>query len=205
MVERIGLYGGTFDPIHHGHLIVARAIAERLGLDRIIFLPSATPPHKSTDALTDAPHRAEMVRLAIRNEPLFSYSDYDLTRSGPSYTIDTVNHFLQQLGQNAVVHWIIGADSLMELATWRDVATLVDTCRIVTAARPGSDDLDWQRLAPVLTEAQTRGLQSGVLDTPRIDISATGIRERVAEGRSIRFLVPDTVRAYIEKHRLYRT
>ncbi len=93
MAERVALYGGSFNPIHHGHLIVVRAIAERLALHRVIFLPSAAPPHKLGEPLADPMHRAAMVRLAIKHEPLFDFSDYDLTRDGPSYTIETVNHF----------------------------------------------------------------------------------------------------------------
>ena len=205
MGERVGLYGGSFDPIHHGHLIVARAIAERLGLDRVIFLPSANPPHKLCEALAGAQHRANMVDLAIRDEPLFGFSDCDLTRNGPSFTIDTVNHFRQQLGPDVVLHWIIGADSLPDLPTWHQAAMLVDACKIVTAARSGRGEIDWDQLDSTLTDAQIRRLQAGVLDTPVIAISSTDIRQRVGQGRSVRFLVPDTVRAYIEKHGLYRT
>ncbi len=205
MVERVGLYGGSFDPIHLGHLIVARAIADRLDLTRVIFLPSANPPHKSGEVLAEANHRAEMVKLAIKDEPVFEYSDFDLTRTGPSYTIDTVNHFLEHFGSDILLHWIIGADSLSDLAAWRQVATLVDLCRIVTAARPGWREAAWDRLRSALTDAQIQSLEAGVLDTPVIEISSTDIRRRVAEGRSIRFLVPDAVRAYIEKHNLYRT
>lgn len=205
MVERVGLYGGSFDPIHNGHLIVARAIAERLDLMRVVFLPSANPPHKSGEVLAEAGHRAEMVKLAIKGEPIFDYSDYDLTRSGPSYTIDTVNHFLGQLGPDVLLHWIIGADSLADLATWREVATLVDKCKIVTAARPGWQEAECDRLGSMLTEAQIQSLQAGVLGTPEIEISSTDIRRRISEGRSVRFLVPDAVRTHIRDHQLYRT
>jgi len=205
MVERIGLYGGSFDPIHHGHLIVARAIAERLGLNRVIFLPSANPPHKLGEALADAQHRTKMVDLAIRDEPIFCFSDYDLTRNGPSFTIETVTHFREQLDSDAVLHWIIGADSLPDLTTWHKAAMLVDACKIVTAARSGWREVDWDRLNSTLTDVQIQRLQTGVLETPVVEISSTDIRQRVAQGQSIRFLVPDTVRAYIEKHGLYRT
>lgn len=203
-VERVGLYGGSFNPIHHGHLIVARAVAESLRLDRVILLPSAHPPHKGDRKLLDAGHRAAMVKLAIEGEPLFEFSDFDLTRNGPSYTIDTVTHFSELLGARVELHWIIGADSLAELTTWRRVSELVDACRIVTAARPGWDNIDWTPLRKVLSDAQVTALESGVLPTPRIEISSTDIRRRIREGLSMRYLVPDSVRLYIERDALYR-
>jgi len=204
MAQRVGLYGGSFNPIHNGHLIVARSVAERLQLDRVILLPSARPPHKGDRKLLDAPHRATMVKLAIEGESLFEFSDYDLTREGPSYTIDTVTHFCEVLGPHVELHWIIGADSLAELTTWYRVPELVEACRIVTAARPGWDTIDWTPLRALLSAAQVAALQAGVLQTPRIDISSTDIRRRVRDGQSIRCLVPDSVRLYIERNALYR-
>ncbi len=204
MATRIGLFGGSFNPIHNGHLIVARAVAERLRLERVILLPSARPPHKGDRKLLDGVHRAAMVKLAIIEEPLFEFSDFDLTRDGPSYTIETVMHFRQSLGPQAELHWIIGADSLSELTAWHRVRDLVDACGIVTAARPGWEAIDWAPLRAILSDAQVAALQAGVLPTPRVDISSTDIRRRVREGRSIRYLVPDPVRSYIETHALYR-
>jgi nicotinate-nucleotide adenylyltransferase len=204
MATRIGLYGGSFNPIHNGHLIVARAVAERLNLDHVILLPSARPPHKGDRKLLDGEHRGVLVKLAIIDEPLFEFSDFDLTREGPSYTIETVNHFRESLGSQAELHWIIGADSLSELTTWHRARELVDACRIVTAARLGWDAIDWIPLRAMLSDAQVAALQAGVLPTPRIDISSTDIRRRVREGRSIRYLVPDPVRSYIEINGLYR-
>lgn len=204
MAQRIGLYGGSFNPIHNGHLIVARAVAEHLQLDRVFLLPSARPPHKGDRKLLDAPHRAAMVKLAIEDESLFEFSDFDLTRDGPSYTIDTVTHFGKLLGPHMELHWLIGADSLAELTTWHRISDLVDACRIVTAARSGWDTIDWAPLRTVLSDAQIAALQTGVLQTPRIDISSTDIRRRVREGRSIRYLVPGAVQEYIETRALYR-
>ncbi len=203
MADQIGLYGGTFNPIHNGHLIVARAIAEQLGLHRLIFLPSASPPHKPNERLLDPEHRAEMIRLAIADEPRFESSDFDLTRSGPSYTFSTVTHFRKVLGPEAELHWIIGADSLAELTIWYRVSALVDACRIVTAARAGWEEIDWDELGDLLDEAQIGRLKAGVLDTPVIEVSSTDIRDRIHQGLSIRFLVPDCVAVYIEKHALY--
>ena len=214
MAQRLGLYGGSFNPIHGGHLIVARAIAERLDLERLVFLPSARPPHKDGETLAAPAHRAEMVRLAIEGEPVFELSDFDLTREGPSYTIDTAAHFRELHGSDAALHWIIGADSLAELTTWHRVGALVDTCRIITAARPGRhcsessgtrERIDWNQLRTALSEAQIAGLKADVLETPVIEISSTDVRKRIRQGKSIRYLVPDRVRTYIEEHGLYRS
>lgn len=204
MASRIGLYGGSFDPIHNGHLIIARAIAERLELQRLMFLPSAQPPHKRGELLAEPNHRAEMVKLAISDEPVFEFSDYDLTRVGPSYTIDTVEHFLRQFGPAAELYWIVGADSLAELTSWHRAGELIEACRIATAARAGWDRSAWEPLRAKLNEDQVAKLRGGFLETPVIDISSTEVRERVCSGRSIRFLVPDRTLDYIERYGLYR-
>jgi nicotinate-nucleotide adenylyltransferase len=145
-----------------------------------------------------------MLRLAVADEPLFELSDHDLTRSGPSYTVDTVAHFREELGLDVTLHWLIGADSLAELTNWYRVRALVDSCRIVTAARPGWDHIDFGVLRTRLSEDQIASLQAGMVDTPRIDISATDVRRRVRQGKSIRYLVPEPVREYIESRGLYR-
>ncbi len=204
MGERIGLYGGSFNPIHHGHLIVARAVAETLDLARVVFLPSSRPPHKLDRPIADAAHRAALVKLAIDDDPLFEFGDFDLTREGPTYTIDAVLTFRDQGYGPDELHWIIGADSLAELATWRRVGELVDACRIVAAARPGFERIDWEAFRPTLSAAQVERLRAGVIDTPCIDISSTDIRNRIRTGKSIRYLVPNRVRDYIERHRLFR-
>lgn len=204
MAGRIGLFGGSFDPIHHGHLIVARAVAERHRLDRMLFLPSATPPHKATEGLTSARHRAEMVKLGIAGEPLFEFSDVDLSCDGPSYTIDTIRRFRDRFDTETVLCWLIGGDWLGELPTWRSANELIDSCEIITAVRPGWDGVDWSRMEEAVGSDRLEKLRSGLTETPRIEISSTDIRRRVSEGRSICFLTPACVVAYIETHALYR-
>ena len=199
------LFGGSFDPIHFGHLIVARSVAEQLNLDRVIFLPTATPPHKNATGRTAAVHRLAMVQLAVDGEPGFEVSEYDLTRQGPTYTVQTVAHFRGQLGPDAEIFWIIGGDSLADLHTWYHVSELVDQCRIVTAVRPGWERPSLEALRQVLSDPQVQWVEQGILETPRIDISSTDVRARVTAGRSIRYLVPEPVLAYIEGHRLYKT
>ncbi|MCH7701221.1 MAG: nicotinate-nucleotide adenylyltransferase [Planctomycetes bacterium] len=203
MAERVALFGGSFNPIHFGHLIMARSVAEKLTLDRVIFLPTANPPHKDATSLVDGSHRAQMVTLAIEGEPGFVLDEFDLRRSGRTYTIDTVAHFRRRLGSDAEVFWIIGADSLDELIQWHRISTLVDSCHMVVASRPGWDRLNFDVLRACLSDAQITRLRSDCVDTPRIDISATQIRSRTRQGRSIRYLTPDAVRAYVRKHNLY--
>lgn len=203
MIPRVGLYGGTFDPIHAGHLIVARAVRERLSLGRLILIPSAQPPHKSLHRVTDASHRLAMTRLAVEGQPGLEVSDCEIRRTGPSYTIDTVGRFRQELGPEAEMVWLIGADSLRELAGWHRVDELVGACRIVVAARPGWESPDLSPLRARLRPEQIEQLIAGRLETPRIDISSTDIRSRVACGLSIRWLVPEAVERYIFEHRLY--
>ncbi|NOT00772.1 MAG: nicotinate (nicotinamide) nucleotide adenylyltransferase [Phycisphaerales bacterium] len=204
MTIRIGLYGGSFNPIHVGHLIVARVAAELLGWERVYLIPSGQPPHKRAGALLDGCHRAAMIRAAIADDPLFELDEHDLRQTGRCYTVNTVAHFAERLGAGVELHWLIGADSLSELATWHRVADLVGSCRVVTAARPGWEAPSLDALRPHLTDEQIGQLRSDILDTPRIDVSASAVRGRVADGLSIRYLVPESVRAYIETHGLYR-
>jgi nicotinate-nucleotide adenylyltransferase len=199
-----GLFGGSFDPIHIGHLLIARHVAETLGLDRVVLMPSPHPPHKPRESLLPASHRLEMVRRAIAGEPSFGVSDWEMTRHGPRYTIETVEHFRGEWGADVEVCWLVGSDSLGELHTWKDVGRLVERCRIVTVPRPGADAPDLSILAGMVSAERLAQLRRDVLSVPRIDISATDIRRRVRAGRSIRYLVPEAVREYIETHRLYR-
>ncbi len=221
----IALFGGTFDPIHCGHLIIARCVLERLSLDGVTFIPSANPPHKGRANLSDVAHRLAMVELAIESESGFACDDCETRRTGPSYTFDTVMHFREQLGQDeprplvggprplvggprplvgAKIHWIIGADSLAELESWHRAGELIDACNIVTVNRLGDRQPDLSTFGRVLDEGHIAKLERGILQTPCIDISATDIRRRVAAAQSIRYLVPEAVRQYIEDHQLYR-
>ncbi len=200
----VALYGGSFNPIHHGHLIVARAVAEHLGLARVVLIPAAKPPHKEGQPLADARDRLEMCRLAVAGEPLLEVSDLEFHRDGPSYTFDTVSEFRRRLGAEETLCWIIGADTLPELHLWYRIRELVDRCRIVTAVRPGYDAPDLSPLLEKLSVIQVARLQQDIIATPGIDISATDIRDRVRQGRSIRYLVPEAVCGFIERRQLYR-
>jgi nicotinate-nucleotide adenylyltransferase len=146
-----------------------------------------------------------MILRAVAGEALFECSDFDLTREGPTYSIQTIEHFAELLGPESSLCWIIGEDALAELVTWRQAERLLDRCSVLTASRPGFSGVDEARLGSVFSGDQIERLKAGVVETPRIDISSTNIRARVGDGRSIRFLVPDAVWEYIDEHHLYRT
>lgn len=207
MVKRTGilLFGGTFDPIHHGHLIVARSAAERLDVEKIILVPSAQPPHKLVAFISNAEHRLAMTKLAVQGDQLFEVSPCELQRTGPSYTLETVRHFRNLYGPAIALYWLIGADSISELTCWYQIDQLVDECTIVTAARPGCPAADLTTLQTVLNDQQIARLKANVLDdTPQIEISATDIRSRIADRRPIDYLVPPPVADYIAAHKLYQ-
>lgn len=190
-------FGGSFNPIHHGHLLCARAVAEAKGLARVVLIPTALPPHKlQATGMAPAHHRLEMCRLATAGDPLFEVSDLEVSRAGPSYTIDTARELLRQ-GWNQVA-WLIGADMVPLLPKWHEPLDLLREVELVIVARPGWL-FDWGALPQPF-----QGLKDQVVEAPLIDISATAIRHRVAAGQSIRYLMPDAVRDYIDTHGLYR-
>jgi len=205
MTEEIACFGGTFDPVHHGHLIVARALAEARGLRNVTLIPTGSPPHKPPAAAA-VEHRLAMLRLATEGEDLFDVSAVETERSGPSYTIDTVAALRESLPEETKLSWIIGADMLPDLPSWVRVGELLDRVELVVAVRP-----PWQErideildtLAETLGAEQVDRIRRGVVATPLIDLSATEIRRRVLEGRSIRFMVPESVREYIDGYGLY--
>ncbi|MCB9853639.1 MAG: nicotinate (nicotinamide) nucleotide adenylyltransferase [Phycisphaerales bacterium] len=203
-MARIGLYGGTFDPIHHGHLISARSLAEQLDLERVYLIPAARPPHKPNNVMTPVEDRLEMARRAVAGDSLFEVSDIEARRDGPSYTIDTVQRARESFGKDAELFWFIGGDSLPELPGWHRVRELVERVTIVTATRTGWRHPTASRLAEAVGDEAARRLLSNCVATPSIGISATEIRRRRSEGRSVRYLTPQVVVEYIEAHGLYQ-
>jgi nicotinate-nucleotide adenylyltransferase len=203
---RIGVLGGSFDPIHVGHLSIARQVYERLRLDRMVFVPAGQPPHKLDKRLTDVEHRLAMVRLAIVDIPNFEMSRVDVDRPGPCYSVDTVRLLrdrFQPVHRPAAgpeIFFLIGADSLIELPTWYRPRDLLRLCTVVAVSRPGYC-VDRDALSRLLPGAPPVTYLE--LDAP-VDVSSTDIRRRVAEGRSIRGLAPEPVERYIYKHNLYR-
>ncbi len=218
MSKRIGILGGTFNPIHLGHLAAAEEIGDRLQLDQVLFVPSFLPPHKQEEDLPSAVQRQEMVRLAIAGNPRFVLSDIEINRGGRSYTIDTVDE-LRRLHRDAELHFITGIDSFLEIRTWKHWQRLLTLCTFVVLSREGTRfrELAALHLVPVpevdldaLDERAKRQISvrtpdaSLVLVTiPRYEISSTDIRERVRKGRSIKYLLPDAVEAYIIENKFY--
>ena len=189
--------GGSFNPIHHGHLLCGLAAAEHLAFDRLVLIPSAVPPLKVLSAdMASAADRLVMCQLATEGVPAIEISNIELERSVPSFTIDTVRQ-LRQLGWGKV-SWLIGADIVAELPRWHDFPALLDEVDFVIMHRPGSV-MDWQSL-PI----ELRHLQQSVVTVPQIDISATDIRRRVRTGQSIDYMTPRSVCNYIREKRLYR-
>lgn len=189
-------FGGSFNPIHVGHLICARAVAQARGFDRVILVPSAQPPHKPDQSQLASPDdRLAMVQLAIADEPLFAVDALELERPGPSYTIDTVRE-LQRRGHRQV-HWLIGADMLAVLPKWHQPEQLVAEADLVIMSRPGWQ-FDWMSLPE-----SYRRLRQNVVVAPLLEISASTIRQRVREGHSIRWLTPPAVADYIGRRGLY--
>jgi len=205
MAERLVLFGGTFDPVHHGHLITARAVAEKGGFDRITFVPAYRPPHKPS-AVASVEDRLEMLRLAISGETVFDVTNIEIQRGGPSYTRETLCA-LGRRGGDVQIFWVIGADMLEDLPRWHRVEEVLEMARIVVAARPGWVEKlgeTFDRLEERFGTNRVKELRESVLMTPLIDISSSDIRRRLANHRSIRFLVPEAVEAYIRRCGLYR-
>jgi nicotinate-nucleotide adenylyltransferase len=193
---KIGLLGGTFDPIHLGHLRAAENAREALGLERVAFVPAGQPPHRARPA-SPALDRFAMVSLATAGHPAFVAWDVELRRDGPSYTVDTVSRVLDERPSDVVVV-IVGADTYPEMATWREPERLFALCTVAVVARPGESATGSPLRAPF---PGARGVES--VPGPALPVSSTEIRQRVRDGRSVRYLVPDAVADYIAKRGLY--
>jgi len=195
----IGVLGGTFDPIHIGHLVVAEEARLKLGFREVLFVPAGKPWRKLDRNITLAVHRVEMVRRAIADNPHFKLCTLEVERPGPSYTVDTLTMLRKQLDSEASLFFILGRDTLAELPLWKEPKKLVQLCRLVVAPRLGSKDLKH-------LETSIPGLLDKViqLDMPVIGISSAKIRQRIAQGLTIRYLVAKGVEEYIVEHELYR-
>jgi nicotinate-nucleotide adenylyltransferase len=198
-VASIGLLGGTFDPIHYGHLIIAEATRDQLGLDRIEFLPANDPPHKPDDAVSPVQDRIAMVQAAIDGVPYFTLNCIELERVGPSYTVDTLERLKVRRPEDDF-YFIVGGDSLRDFPTWKAPARILELASLAVIDRPGAT-YDLPGLEGALPALRER---AAFIDAPLIDISATILRTRCAEGRSIRFQTPDAVISYIDASDLYR-
>lgn len=200
---KIGILGGTFDPVHVGHLIIAETVRDEMGLDRVLFIPAATPPHKQRRAITDAKHRLEMVRLAVEGNAAFEVTDIEIRRGGVSYSIETIERLRAAMAPEAAFFFIVGADTVPELATWKDIDHLVHRCTFVVVARPGFRIEDLLNEAIGLAPDTRQRVLRHFIDAVRVDISSTGLRARLAEGKSVRYRLPEAVEHYIRTKGLY--
>ncbi len=196
---RIGVYGGTFDPVHLGHLILASELRHALALDRVLFVPAGRPPHKTGQAIGDETHRLTMLRLALADNPAFALSTVDLDRAGTSYTADLL-HVLSGTLAPAKLFFLMGEDSLRDLPTWHQPTHIAALAELGVARRPGVDvDLE-----AVLREVPSARGRVHLVPMPPIGIASHDLRRRVRAGEPIRYLVPEEVEAYIAEHGLYR-
>jgi nicotinate-nucleotide adenylyltransferase len=200
---RWGILGGTFDPIHHGHLAIAEAAREELGLERVLFVPAGQPPHRPHAPGASAEDRAAMVSLAIADAPAFELSRLELDRQGPSYTVETLTALATagEGGAGPDLWFIMSAEAFAEFPTWHEAERVLALCRLVVLPREGHPAPDLPALTAALPSLAGRVT---LLDGPRIRLSASEVRGRAAAGMSVRYLVPDAVAAYIADHRLYR-
>ncbi len=212
-MQPIGILGGTFDPIHYGHLRLAEEMAEAIGLERVLFIPAGQPPHREAPR-TAAPHRLEMVRRAISCNPRFAVDAREVTSPRPSYTVDTLTALRAELGKEQPLWLLLGADAFVELPTWHEWRQLFVLANIAVAARPGARPLQSNDLTePLKSEVLTRQVASSPVACPAgsvqlrqmtpLYISATAIRNALALHVSARYLLPDAVLDYIHEHQLY--
>lgn len=200
--SRIGISGGTFDPVHYGHLIIAETIREKFSLDKVLFVPTGNPPHKVGSRVTEPRHRFNMVSAATKSNPWFEISDIEIGRKGFVYTVDTMSRLKEEYGGDTRFFFISGADVVWDLLKWKDIERLFTLCEFVIASRPGFKK---EKLHEKIEELKLlHGARISVTDTTAVDISSTLIREKVGGGRSIKYLVPEAVEEYIHEHGLYR-
>lgn len=199
-MSRIGVFGGTFDPVHMGHLVLAEQGREQGPLDRVLFIPAARPPHKLDRVLTPFPQRVEMLALAIAGHSAFQIDELEKDRPGPSYTVDTLEE-LHRRFPNDQFTLLIGSDCLPDLVHWRDPAGIATFAEVLVLARPGWPIHDPKQIRADLHFPDNLALRVAV--APLVDISSRDLRRRAAEGRSLRYLVPRAVECYIQNHHLY--
>lgn len=201
-VKKVGIMGGTFDPIHYGHLVTAEAVRAEFELDEVVFVPTGNPPHKLNQKVSDKNHRYLMTLLATATNPYFEISTVEIDREGYTYTIDTVKNFSKIYNEETTFHFITGADALNQILTWKDPDILLSKCEFIAATRPGyryeqiSGDIKY------LTDKYKAKIH--FIEVPSLAISSTDIRYRIKNNKPIKYLLPESVETYINKNRLYR-
>jgi len=201
---RLGIFGGSFNPVHYGHLLLAESCRETCALDEVWLVPAAVPPHKQSAVLAPGKARLEMLELALAGNEVLRPSAIELERGGVSYTVDTLASIAEQKrGANLFV--LMGADSLADLPTWREPARICTLATPIVVRRAGSPEPDFAVLAPLVSAERLAEIRRLQVEMPMIELSSTDLRERAAAGKSLRFRTPRAVEKYIETHGLYRT
>jgi nicotinate-nucleotide adenylyltransferase len=203
VTRRIALFGGTFDPIHRGHTLVAGAAAQALDAEQLIFIPAKVSPLKGFFPFARDEDRRRMIELAIAGHRDFAVSDGELQRPAPSYTLDTVRQFQRDYGPGTAVHWLLGADTVEDLVHWHRIEELIDECHLTTMQRPGFVP-DFDRFESRWGPQRVAKLKRDVIDTPLVDISSTEVRRRLAAGEDVSGMLHPDVIHYIREHNLYR-
>lgn len=199
-IHKAAILGGTFDPVHNGHLLAAERVREEFGLDCVYFIPCGSPPHKNYKGMAFPIHRYNMVKRAVVSNPLFKVLDIETKRQGVSYTIDTVNQLIEILGEQCMLYFIIGSDNVADILNWKSAAELIQKVEFIIVTRPG----EWEgRLKKEVESLEKNGCRANVLEIPLIPITSTDIRNRVKDGKTIRYMVHEEVRQYIINNKLY--
>lgn len=199
---RIGLFGGSFDPVHYGHLLLAEHCREVAKLDRVLFVPAHIPPHKQGRKLTEGKHRLEMLRLAIGGNPYFDVSDLEICRGGVSFTVDTLRT-LQEQNSSAELYLMMGEDTLADLRNWKSPTEILQRSIPLVFRRPKTTSPLKEAVGDMVSPSRLAEFESFEFETPRFDFSSTDLRDRIVGGRSIRYRTPRGVEEYIRTHRLY--
>lgn len=199
--KRFAVMGGTFDPIHYGHLVTAEAVRDKFKLDKVLFMPTGNPPHKMGRATSDPNHRYLMTVLATITNPYFEVSRLEIDRAGITYTVDTIKELRRIYGNNAEIYFITGADAILEIFTWYNVEELFKICTFVAATRPGFHGKDMEQKLNEIKSKYKEEIFS--IEVPSLAISSTDIRNRIKNGKTIRYLLPEAVEHYIRNRNLY--
>lgn len=200
--NKIGIFGGTFNPIHCGHLIIAETVREKLSLDKVIFIPSGQPPHKPDNEVIDPEYRYEMVSRAVASNRFFEASVIEIKRVGYTYTIHTLQALREEYGLETEMFFIVGADVIPELTTWKDFRNVFKLCEFAAVLRPGHDKKVF--VAEIEQLKREYNIKVHMIKAPLIDISSSSIREKCRSGKSIKYLVTEGTEEYIDKEHLYR-
>jgi nicotinate-nucleotide adenylyltransferase len=197
--SNLGIMGGTFNPIHLGHLMIAEEARQRFHLSQVLFIPAYLPPHKEVDGAT-AQQRLEMTRLAVADNPYFAVSDMEIRRGGRSYTADTIRLLKEQYGPERVLYFIAGTDTIQDLPNWHHPSYILESCQFIGASRPdGTEAID-----NIIRYFGVLGTHIHKLEVPAMDLSSTDLRYRIRHGLSVRYLIPQSVCEYIEKNGVYQ-